>query len=231
MSEGAHVLVVDDDQRLRELLQRYLSEQGFRVTAATDAADARARLGAIQPDAIVLDVTMPGEDGVALTRAIRASQSAVPILLLTARGAPEDQIEGFEAGADDYLGKPFDPLLLLMRLRALLRRLAPPAPAENDRPVRLGSLDFDPARGLLRHDEGPVHLTGGEVALLTVLARRPGEVFSREDLARILEMDEAGERAIDVQVTRLRRKIEPDPREPRFLQTVRGRGYVLKPGH
>ena len=230
MTEPAHVLVVDDDQRLRALLQRYLSEQGFRVTTATDAADARGRLGAIQPDAIVLDVTMPGEDGVALTRALRATQSAVPILLLTARGAPEDQIEGFEAGADDYLGKPFEPRVLLLRLRALLRRLAPPASTENDRPVRLGSLEFDPARGLLRHDDGFIHLTGGEVALLTVLARRPGDVLTREDLARILDMDETGERAIDVQVTRLRRKIEPDPREPQYLQTVRSRGYVLKPG-
>ncbi len=230
MSDQAHVLVVDDDGRLRALLQRYLAEQGFRVTVAADAVDARARLGSIQPDAIVLDVTMPGEDGMTLTRALRAKNSDVPILLLTARGAPEDQIEGFEAGADDYLGKPFEPRVLLLRLRALLRRIAPPASTENDRPIRLGSLDFDPVRGLLAHDGGPIHLTGGEVALLTVLARRPGEIFSREDLARILEMDETGERAIDVQVTRLRRKIEPDPREPRFLHTVRSRGYVLKPG-
>ena len=230
MTDAAHVLVVDDDQRLRALLHRYLSEQGFRVTVAADAVDARAHLGAIQPDCIVLDVSMPGEDGVALTRALRAAHSDVPILLLTARGGPEDQIEGFEAGADDYLGKPFEPRVLLLRLRALLRRIAPPAPTENDRPVRLGSLEYDPVRGALRHDEGAVHLTGGEVALLTVLARKPGEIFSREELARVLDMDETGERAIDVQVTRLRRKIEPDPREPRFLHTVRGRGYVLKPG-
>lgn len=232
MSEPAHILVVDDDQRLRSLLQRYLAEQGFRVTTAENAADARAKLGFMQPDAMVLDVNMPGETGYALTASLRAQDADMPILLLTARGAPEDQIEGFEAGADDYLGKPFEPRVLLLRLRALLRRVAPPQPTENDRPVRLGAFEFDPVRGALTvvDDNAPVHLTGGETSLLTVLARHPGEVFSREELARILEMDEVGERAIDVQVTRLRRKIEPDTREPRFLHTVRGRGYVLKPG-
>ncbi len=230
-ASSAHVLVVDDDDRLRMLLRRYLAEQGFRVSTARDAADARATLGAVQPDAVVLDVTMPGEDGIALTRALRAGQSTFPILLLTARGGPEDQIEGFEAGADDYLGKPFDPRVLLLRLRALLRRIAPPLPAENDRPVRLGALEFDPVRSALTTTEGGVvHLTGGEASLLTVLARRPNEVLSRDELARVLEMDETSERAIDVQVTRLRRKVEPDTREPRFLQTVRGRGYILKPG-
>ena len=232
MTEAAHILVVDDDQRLRALLQRYLSEQGFRVTAAENAAEARGRLRAIQPDAIVLDVNMPGETGLELTASLRAQNSALPILLLTARGDPGDQIEGFEAGADDYLGKPFEPRVLLLRLRALLRRAPPPTSAENDRPVRIGGYEFDPVRSVLTVGGGEPapHLTGGEAALLTVLARRPGEVFSREELARTLEMDETGERAIDVQVTRLRRKIEPDPREPRFLHTVRGRGYVLKPG-
>ena len=231
MTEGAHVLVVDDDGRLRTLLRRFLAEHGFRVTTAENAAEARQQLGAVQPDALVLDVAMPGEDGVALTRALRgAGGFTAPILLLTARGEPEDQIEGFEAGADDYLGKPFDPRVLLMRLRALLRRIAPPQPTENDRPVRLGALEFDPVTGRLSGADGLVHLTGGEAALLAVLARRPGEVFARDELARTLEMDEASERAIDVGVTRLRRKIEPDTREPRFLQTVRSRGYVLKPG-
>lgn len=237
MSDQPHILVVDDDQRLRVLLQRYLAEQGFRITVAENAESARDKLRFVQPDAIVLDVSMPGETGLALTASLRLQNSPVPILLLTARGAPEDQIEGFEAGADDYLGKPFEPRVLLLRLRALLRRVAPPQPTENDRPVRLGALEFDPVRGTLSVFEpnAPertiVHLTGGEAALLTVLARRPGDVLSREELGRTLEMDEAGERAIDVQVTRLRRKIEPDSREPRFLHTVRGRGYVLKPGN
>ncbi len=229
-ADAAHVLVVDDDQRLRSLLQRYLIEQGFRVSTASGAAEARRLLGSMQPDAMVLDVTMPGENGLELTRALRDGGQELPILLLTARGEPQDRIAGLEAGSDDYLGKPFEPRELLLRLRALLRRIGPPAPTENARPVRIGAMEFDPVRGLLEGPDGTVHLTGGESALLTVLARHPNEVLSRDAIARTLEMDEAGERAIDVQVTRLRRRIEADPREPRYLHTVRGRGYVLRPG-
>ncbi len=225
----AHVLVVDDDARLRALLQRYLAEQGFRVTTAGHAAEAREVMRAMQPDLLVLDVMMPGETGLSLTETLRATRSTLPVLLLTARGAPEDRIAGFEAGADDYLGKPFEPRELVLRLRAMLRRVVPP-PAAPAGPVRLGALEFDAARAELRGPGGIVHLTGGEGALLQALARRPGEVLSREWIAETLGMDETGERAIDVQVTRLRRKIEADPREPRFLHTVRGRGYVLKPG-
>lgn len=230
MTDDAHVLVVDDDARLRALLSRYLAEQGFRVTTAEDAADARDKMRAVQPDLVVLDVMMPGESGLSLTEALRAERSDLPVLLLTARGAPEDRIAGFEAGADDYLGKPFEPRELVLRLRAMLRRVAPPPPAGPAGPVRLGALEFDVERAELRGPEGIVHLTGGEAALLQLLARTPAEVLSREAIAAALGMDEAGERAIDVQVTRLRRKIEADPREPRFLHTVRGRGYVLKPG-
>ncbi len=228
----AHILVVDDDVRLRGLLSRYLAEQGFRVTMAADAADARDKLRFLQPDLLVLDVMMPGETGLALTAALRAERQDVPILLLTARGAPEDRIAGFESGADDYLGKPFEPRELVLRLRAMLRRTAPvPVPAEPSGPLALGPLRFDVERAELLDAAGAVvHLTGGESSLLQALARRPGEVLSREAIVETLEMDEAGERAIDVQVTRLRRKIEADPREPRFLYTVRGRGYVLKPG-
>jgi two-component system phosphate regulon response regulator OmpR len=151
--------------------------------------------------------------------------------LLTARGAPEDRIAGFEAGADDYLGKPFEPRELVLRIRALLRR-APPAPAMElaAGPVRIGDKEFDVGRGELRDASGPIRLTGGESALLTALARKPNEVLSREEIAVALGTDDSGERAIDVQVVRLRRKIEADPREPRFLHTVRGRGYILKPG-
>ena len=229
MPDEAHVLVVDDDVRLRSLLQRYLAEQGFRVTTAENAADARNKLRLFQPDLVVLDVMMPGETGLSLTESLRAEKSALPILLLTARGAPEDRIAGFEAGADDYLGKPFEPRELVLRLRAMLRRTAPP-PADPMGPLRLGTLEFDPVRGELRSANGPVHLTGGEAALLAALAGKPNQVLSREDIAEILGTDDASERAVDVQVTRLRRKIEPEPREPRFLHTVRGRGYVLKPG-
>ncbi len=228
MPEAAHILVVDDDARLRGLLSRFLGEQGFRVTIAEHAAEAREKLAFLQPDLIVLDVMMPGESGLSLVEALRRDQLDLPILLLTARGGPEDRIAGFEAGADDYLPKPFEPSELVLRIRAILRRVAPsPIPAA---PVQLGAAQFDPERGELRGPERTIRLTGGEAALLGALARRPHEVLSREDLVAALGMDEAGERAIDVQVTRLRRKIETDPREPRFLLTMRGRGYVLRPG-
>jgi two-component system phosphate regulon response regulator OmpR len=235
MGDDALILVVDDDARLRSLLSRYLSEKGFRVTTAQDAVEARDRLRFLQPDLMVLDVMMPGESGLDLTAALRREQAGTPVLLLTARGAPEDRIAGFEAGADDYLPKPFDPRELELRIRAMLRRAAaaPPAPLPAfalNAPVPLGELSFDAVRGELRGPDGPVRLTGGEAALLAAFAARPGEVLSREDIAAALSMDETSERAIDVQVTRLRRKIEPDSREPRFLHTVRGRGYVLKPG-
>jgi two-component system phosphate regulon response regulator OmpR len=231
MPPDAHILVVDDDARLRGLLSRYLAGEGFRVTAAEDAADARTKLRSINPDLLVLDVMMPGESGLELTAALRReSGHDLPVLLLTARGGPEDRIAGFEAGADDYLGKPFEPRELVLRIRAMLRRATPPAADALAGPLRLGALEFDAERGELRDEAGLVRLTGGESALLTALARKPNEVLSREDIAAALEMDDAGERAIDVQVTRLRRKIEADPREPRFLHTVRGRGYVLKPG-
>ena len=228
--DAAHVLVVDDDVRLRALLQRYLGEQGFRVTTADHAADARAKLRLLEPDLVVLDVMMPGESGLTLTEALRTEGRDLPILLLTARGGPEDRIAGFEAGADDYLGKPFEPYELVLRLRAMLRRSAPAPGLEQAGPVRRGALEFDVGRAELRGADGVVHLTGGEASLLQLLARTPGEVLSREAITDALGMDETGERAIDVQVTRLRRKLEADPREPRFLHTVRGRGYVLKPG-
>ncbi len=229
---GAHILVVDDDARLRGLLSRYLAEQGFRVTTAAHATDARDKLRFMQPDALVLDVMMPGETGLDLTASLRRDRQDLPVLLLTARGAPEDRIAGFESGADDYLGKPFEPYELVLRLRAMLRRAVPAAAVpEPAGPVRLGPLTFDVERAELQDGHGAVvYLTGSESALLQALARKPGETLSREAIAETLEMDETGERAIDVQVTRLRRKIEADPREPRFLHTVRGRGYVLKPG-
>jgi len=232
MAEDCHILVVEDDPRLRERLARYLSSEGFRVTTASDSSDTRAKLRAINPDLMVLDVMLPGESGLDLIQALRREQAPdLPVLLLTARGEPEDRIAGFEAGADDYLGKPFEPRELVLRIRALLRR-APPAtpPDQPARPLRIGLLEFDIARGELRDANGPIRLTGGEAALLTALARKPNEVLSREDIAEALGMDDAGERAIDVQVVRLRRKIEVDPREPRFVHTVRGRGYILKPG-
>jgi len=230
-AEPAHLLVVDDDSRLRALLQRFLTEQGFRVTVAADAAAARRALASVSFDLMVLDVMMPGESGIELTESLRRDGVEVPILMLTARGAPDDRVQGFESGVDDYLAKPFDPRELGLRIRTILRRAAPvPVPEVTLGPVQLGPRWFDPNRAELRGPEGTVRLTGGEQALLLALALRPGEVLSREEIATALGTPEAGERAIDVQVTRLRRKVEPDPREPRFIQTVRHRGYVLRPG-
>jgi two-component system phosphate regulon response regulator OmpR len=231
-AETAHLLVVDDDARLRDLLQRFLTEQGFRVTAVADAAAARRAVAAMMFDLMVLDVMMPGESGLSLAESLRREGNEVPILMLTARGAPEDRIAGFEHGVDDYLAKPFDPRELALRIRTILRRAAPAPSAQAlpAAPVQLGTRWFDVERAELRGPEGIVRLTGGEAALLQALARRPGEVLSREEIAAALGTPEAGERAIDVQVTRLRRKVEADPREPRFIQTVRHRGYVLRPG-
>ena len=228
-SEGAHILVVDDEPRLRGLLSRYLTEQGFRVTMAESAAQARDKLRFMDFDLMVLDVMMPGESGLELTGGLRGERApAMPILLLTARDAPEDIIAGFEAGADDYLGKPFDPRVLLARIRAMLRRAQPPVlPAG---PLQLGDKVFDASRAELVGPDSRVRLTGAELSLLMALAARPHEILSREARAVALGLDDVNERAIDVQVTRLRRKIEPDPREPRFLHTVRGKGYTLKPG-
>ena len=230
MSDLAHLLVVDDDTRLRSLLQRYLTEQGFRVTAAADAAEARAALKVVAFDLLVMDVMMPGESGLQLVDSLRRDGSDVPVLMLTARGDPDDRVAGFEHGADDYLAKPFDPRELAHRVRTILRRAAPPPPTAQSSSVQLGGRWFDPDRAELRGPEGTTRLTGGEAALLTALARRPGEVLSREEIAVALGTPDAGERAVDVQVTRLRRKIEPDPREPRFLHTIRHKGYVLRPG-
>lgn len=226
-----HILVIDDDPRLRRLLQRYLSENGFRISGAESAYEARQMLKFLEPDALVLDVTMPGEDGLQLTHSLREEGKDMPIILLTARGEPEDRIAGLEAGADDYLGKPFEPKELLLRLKIQFRRLTQPIAAENIRLIRLGNMEFDPVRNLLCDKNGIIHLTGGEIALLRVLAAQPNEILSREEIVQKIGMEEIGERAVDVQVTRLRRRIETDPRQPQFLHTVRGKGYVLKPGY
>jgi two-component system, OmpR family, phosphate regulon response regulator OmpR len=229
--DPAHILVVDDDARLRALLQRFLTEQGFRVSTAENAATARAALADMAFDLLVLDVMMPGETGLELTAALRAEGQEVPILMLTARGAPDDRIAGLEQGVDDYLAKPFDPRELALRIRTILRRATPaPTAPQSLTPMQIGNRWFDIERAELRGPDGIIRLTGGEAALMQSLARRAGEILSREDIGEALGTPDAGERAIDVQVTRLRRKVEPDPREPRFIQTIRHRGYVLRPG-
>jgi len=223
--EDPHLLVVDDDERLRALLQRYLSSNGYRVTAAGDAADARALMKSIAFDLLVLDVMMPGESGFEFTKSVR-EHSQVPILILTARGDADDRIRGLELGADDYLPKPFEPRELMLRVNALLRRAAPPATLAHAE-VRMGDAVYDPERGQLRRKGKLVHLTSSESALLKLFAANAGRSFSRTDLCTRLGV--ALERSIDVQVTRLRRKIEEDPKLPLYLQTVRGVGYVLVP--
>jgi two-component system phosphate regulon response regulator OmpR len=220
-----HLLVVDDDARLRDLLRRYLTDQGFRVTTAGDAAEARRKLDGIAFDLLVLDVMMPGEDGFQLTASLRTS-SRIPILLLTAKAETAERIDGLERGADDYLTKPFEPRELVLRIRNILQRSA--AETERRTVLRLGEYRLDLRRGELVRGNEPVRLTGAEQALLAVLAAQPGEAVSREALAEATQLG-GNVRAVDVQVTRLRRKIERDPRFPRYLQTVRGTGYVLKP--
>jgi two-component system phosphate regulon response regulator OmpR len=226
----AHLLVVDDDDRLRGLLQKFLIRNGFLVTVARDAGHARRILAGLDFDLIVLDRMMPGEDGLSLARDLRA-RMPVPILILTARGETDQRIEGLEAGADDYLVKPFDPKELLLRINAILRRAPQARPAPAPRALHLGPVRYDLDRGELWSGEAQVRLTATEAALMRLLAARPGEAVPRARLVAVLggEDGQATERAVDVQITRLRRKIEPDPKQPRYLQTVRGSGYMLAP--
>ena len=232
MSDSPHILVVDDDARLRELLRKFLSDRGFRVTTAGNSAEADTRRSSMAFDLIVLDVMMPGETGIELTKRLRRTDS-VPILLLTARNESQDRIAGLASGADDYLAKPFEPDELLLRVQAILRRVPPPSvPAPE---IRFGPFRFDIGREELvqvadgQPDAQPVRLTAAEVSLLKVLAAKPDAPVSRQELLRRSHIS-GNERTVDVQVTRLRRKIEADPRLPRYLQTVRGAGYVLRTG-
>ncbi|TMV10825.1 response regulator [Arenibacterium halophilum] len=227
----AHLLIVDDDERIRDLLKKFLMRHGFLVTSARDAAHARRILSGLDFDLIVLDVMMPGEDGISLTRALRETK-ATPILLLTARGETENRISGLEAGADDYLSKPFEPKELLLRINAILRRMPElPAAATAPKVLTLGPIRYDIERGEMWQGEEIVRLTATESQLMRIFAARPGEAVSRTKLVEDLGRDrgQAQERAVDVQITRLRRKIEADPKQPRYLQTVRGAGYMLAP--
>jgi two-component system, OmpR family, phosphate regulon response regulator OmpR len=220
-----HILVVDDDDRLRDLLRKFLTENGFLVETACDAKDARLRMTHFAFDLIVLDLMMPGESGLDFAEDIRKS-SAIPILMLTAMGETESRIAGFEKGADDYLSKPFEPRELLLRINAILRRI-PQEPVFSPE-VRMGDVLFDMERCELLRRGKRIHLTEAETTLLKALADPPGVVLSRDELS---ERTHAGSnvRSVDVQVTRLRRKIEENPKEPRYLQTVRARGYILRP--
>lgn len=219
--KDAHILVVDDDDRIRDLLKRFLIRAGYRVTAVPQSAAARKMLQTMAFDLAIFDIMMPGEDGLSLLSAVR-DEIDTPVILLTARGDPNDRIEGLKRGADDYLPKPFEPEELELRVAAILRRSARDAPPGE---IYISGMRFDPGRGELSQGDKRVRLTESETALLSRLAATPGEPVSREDLAEATRS--SLDRAIDVQVTRLRRKIEPDPREPVHLQTVRGVGYRL----
>lgn len=216
-----HLLVIDDDDRIRDLLKRYLTRQGFRVSSAENALAARGLMTSLAFDCLILDIMMPGEDGVELTTSLR-THSDVPIILLTAKGEASDRISGLKAGADDYLPKPFEPEELVLRIESILRRMdtKPSSPH-----IIFGPYAFDMQRQTLLKDGEPLRLTTGEAALLTTLGRRAGVTVSRHALAETIGAK--SERAVDVQMTRLRRKIEDNPAEPNYLITVRGKGYRL----
>jgi two-component system, OmpR family, phosphate regulon response regulator OmpR len=222
--DAPHLLVVDDDRRIRDLLSRYLAREGYRVTTAHNAGDARAKLDGLAFDLLVLDVMMPGESGFDLASALRRT-SQVPILMLTARAEPESRIAGLEIGADDYMAKPFEARELSLRIANILKRAAPVATAPPAESVRFGPFVFHLARGELRRGEDLIHITDRERDMLRLMAAQPGETVPRLMLAG--NGAAAGERAVDVQVNRLRRKIEADPANPLFVQTVRGIGYRL----
>jgi len=225
-----HLLIVDDDERIRSLLQQFLVQSDYLVSTAEDAEQARTLLSAIEFDLIILDVMMPGQDGISFTAELRTLQNNTPILLLTARGETEDRIKGLEAGADDYLPKPFEPKELLLRINAILRRM-PDLKEDQMMPktLSLGHLKYDVARNELWEGDNQIRLTTTESQLMKIFTSALGEPISRVDLVTSLGRDvsSAQDRAIDVQITRLRRKIEVNPGQPRYLQTVRGAGYML----
>ncbi|MCR9268516.1 MAG: response regulator transcription factor [Hyphomonadaceae bacterium] len=224
MSAETHLLVVDDDDRIRDLLKQYLTREGHAVTTAPDAAAARKLFQTFSFDLAILDIMMPGEDGLSLLKALRDEGNMTPVLLLTARGQASDRIEGLRLGADDYLPKPFEPEELSLRTSAIIRRSHVPPPPEE---IEMSGLVFEPAKGLLTGPGGNIRLTDSEHQLLSILSKHPGEPVSREALAA--QTSNGTERSVDVQVTRLRKKIEPDPRNPIHIQTVRGIGYRLMP--
>jgi two-component system phosphate regulon response regulator OmpR len=229
-SSAAHILVVDDDPALCELLSDYLGESGYAVATAGDGKAMRRALARGMPDAIVLDLMLPGEDGLALARELR-SRSEVPILMLSARGEEIDRVVGLEVGADDYLAKPFSPRELLARLRALLRRARPSAAGTPAGTLAFGPFVLDTAARRLLRDGAEVRLTGAEFELLRVLVERPNRVLGRDMLVDLLKGYDRDpfDRSIDIRVTRLRRKIESDPAAPAYIRTVRGEGYLFNP--
>lgn len=222
-----HILVVDDDTRLRNLLRRFLQEQNFAVSVAKDAAEARMFIDEYKFDLLIVDVMMPNESGIEFLTVLR-KENNVPVIMLTAMGEPDDRISGLEAGADDYLPKPFEPKELVLRIKNILKR-APKNTENKDLPLNLGLCLYDAVKKELTNKQGEIiHITPVEQMLLNVLSQKPGQIFTREKLAEILGAGQSP-RSIDVQITRLRKKIEKDSKNPRYLQTIRGKGYMLLP--
>ncbi len=222
-----HILIVDDDRRLRDLLHQYLSNQGFTVTIADSAADARVKISSLQFDAIIIDWMMPDEDGISLLTTIKPEMTT-PVLMLTALDDPDNRVKGLSSGADDYLSKPFDPRELVLRLQKLLQRQnAAPLVQHAPQLIYFGSFVYERERRLLKEGNRLIKLTTAEANLLSILASSLGQPLPREEIVKRLSDQTVTERSIDVQINRLRRKIEPDPTIPRYLQTVRNRGYVL----
>lgn len=223
-SQRPHVLVIDDDERIRDLVSRFLYENGFVAMNASDAQNAQDMMQMFEFDVLVVDVMMPGKTGVQFTSDLRKGGNNIPVLLLTALSEAEDRISGLESGADDYLSKPFEPRELVLRLQSILKRVQ-----KKDAEIlfRIGAWEYNPFRDELCRGSEIIRLTTVEANLLRVLSENAGQIMSREDLARACGID-SSERTIDVQVTRLRRKIEENTKVPRYLQTVRGKGYILR---
>jgi len=216
-----HILVVDDDDRIRELVKEYLEENNFLITTAKNSVDAKKKLEVIKFDLIVLDIMMPGQSGLSLTKEVKKNNS-MPIILLTAKGETIDRIEGLEIGADDYLGKPFEPKELLLRIKNILNKTKKiPLPNE----VYIGNALINLKKLSIKLNEKVIKINPQERKVLEKMLESPGEVFSREDIGKIINISK--ERTIDVMITRLRQKIESTPKNPKYLQTIRGSGYVL----
>lgn len=228
IDKKSHILVVDDDLRLRKLLRQYLSDEQFIVTATDCAINAQEVMMFMVFDLVILDIMMPEIDGLEFLKGMRQNHQEIPVLMLTAMGEADDRISGLEAGADDYLPKPFEPKELVLRIKSILKRI----PNKNEAPIEklsLGSFVYDLKDFTLYENDEIVYLPPAESALLKTLAKKPGQILSREELGEYLGINEQGLRTIDVQVTRLRKKVEQNPRKPRYLQTIRGKGYVIKP--
>ena len=216
-----HILVVDDDDRIRELVKEYLEENQFLVTTAKDAQDAKKKIEIVKFDILILDIMMPGESGLSLTKEIKKN-NPTPIILLTAKGEVKDRIEGLELGADDYLGKPFEPKELLLRIKNILNKTQIPALPEE---IYIGNVLINLKKLSIKIDNQTKKINPQEEKVLEKMLRSPGKVFSRDDIGKIINISK--ERTIDVMITRLRQKIESNPKNPKYLQTIRGSGYVL----